>query len=211
MADVLSVTAFVMENRLPWPDDGSAPDAGGPFDAGLLYGAGQPRSCSIRKISALGATLRGELANTPGEEVFVELATGQRPAGTVDWVAGGEAGVRFKQPVDMLALINRNLVSQPAERRRMPRVELRCTVQLKWGASLSTAMSRNISAGGLQVEGGSLPPRGTYVSLFIDGLNLPPGEVVWRKGDLAGIELLEDLRWSSIMPWIRDTMRKAAH
>ena len=39
---------------------------------------------------------------------------------------------------------------------------------------------------------------------------MPAGEVVWRKDRLAGIELMEPLIWSSIMPWIRETSRKAA-
>ena len=100
------------------------------------------------------------MTQAPGEEVAVELATGQRPAGTIDWVAGGEAGIRFKQPIDMLALLNRKLVSQPGERRTMPRVELRCGVGIKWGINLAAATLRNISARGLQVEGDGLPPQG---------------------------------------------------
>jgi hypothetical protein len=110
----------------------------------------------------------------------------------------------------MLALINRQLISQPAERRAMPRVEIRCRLHLKWGASIAAAMMRNISAKGLQVEGDELPARGTFVSVFIEGLNVPPGEVVWQKGNLAGIELLEDLSWSSIIPWIREAGRSAS-
>jgi hypothetical protein len=145
-----------------------------------------------------------------GEEVAIELATGQRPAGTIAWVAGGEAGIRFARPIDMLALLNRKLVAQAAERRTMPRVELRCGVGLKWSGNLATATLRNISARGLQVEGDDLPPRDSFVSLFIDGLVVPAGEIVWRKGKLAGIELMDELSWSSIMPWIRDVGRKGA-
>ena len=92
----------------------------------------------------------------------------------------------------------------------MPRVELRCRVHLKWGSSVAGASLRNISARGLQIEGEELPARGTFVSVFVEGLNVPPGEVVWAKGNLAGIELLEDLSWSSIIPWIRESGRKAA-
>jgi hypothetical protein len=132
MAEAPSVTTFVMENRLPWPEDSFSAGIGGPFDRGLIYNRGEPRQCSIRSISALGATLCGEVANTPGEEVALELATGQRPAGTIEWARSGEAGIRFKQPIDMLALINRNLVSQPSERRAMPRIELRCGLYVKW-------------------------------------------------------------------------------
>jgi hypothetical protein len=211
MAEAFSVTTFVMSAQLPWPDDAPPADAFGMLDPVALYEAGQPRACAIRKISALGTTIRGAVITVPGDEVAVELATGQRPAGTLDWVAGGEAGIRFKQPIDMLALLTRKLVAQPGERRTMPRVELRCGVGVKWGSNLATASLRNISARGLQIEGEGLPPRDSFVSLFIDGLIVPAGEVVWRKGALAGIELMDELSWSSLMPWIREASRKGSY
>ena len=208
MAEGFSVTTFVMAAQLPWPDVAPPADALGALDPVALFVGGKRRDGGIRKISALGATVRGVTGEAPGAEVSIELATGQRPAGTIDWVAGGEAGIRFKQPIDMMALLNRTLISQPGERRTMPRVELRCHVGMKWGASLAAATLRNISARGLQAEGDDLPPRDTFVSLFIDGLVVPGGEVVWRKGALAGIELMEELRWSSLMPWVREVGRR---
>ena len=90
----------------------------------------------------------------------------------------------------------------------MPRVELRCRLHLKWGGTVAPATLRNISAKSLQVEGDELPARGTFTSIFVEGLNVPPGEVVWTKGNLAGIELLEDLNWTSIIPWIREVGRQ---
>jgi hypothetical protein len=212
MAEAPSVTTFVMAAQLPWPDDSPAADALGALDPVALFVGGERRECGVRKISALGATIRASMGRgltaVPGLEVAVELATGQRPVGTIDWVTGGDAGIRFKQPIDMVALLNRTLLSQPGERRTMPRVELRCHVGMKWGASLAAATLRNISARGLQVEGDDLPPRDTFVSLFIDGLVIPAGEMVWRKGKLGGIELMEELRWSSLMPWVREMGRR---
>ena len=210
MAEAPSVTTFVMDDRLPWPDESPARELDGPYDAGVIHDGGLRWNCSIRRISSLGATLRGEVSIAPGEQVAVELSNGQRQQGHIDWVDRGEAGVIFKQPVDMLALINRNLIAQPAERRAMPRVELRCRLHLKWGANVAAAVLRNISARGLQLEGEDLPASGTFVSVFVEGLNVPPGEVVWRKGNLAGIELLEDLSWTSLIPWIREAGRKLA-
>src|SRR5688500_829280 len=133
MAEAQSVTTLVMAAQLPWPDDAPPADVHGARDPVALYEGGKRRACARRKITALGTTIRGAVSEVPGDEVSVELATGQRPAGTIDWVAGGEAGIRFKQPIDMLALLNRKLISQPGERRTMPRVELRCAVGLKWG------------------------------------------------------------------------------
>ena len=193
-----------MEHRLPWAEGSSAAPAGaGRFDRALIIDARQRHACTIRSVSPLGAILTGEIATRQGEELALELVTGQRPAVTVEWVGGGEAGVRFKQPIDVLALIHRTLISQPTERRSMPRVELRCGVRLKWGATVCDAVLRNISARGMQLEAGGLPPSGTYVSIQIGGLNVPSGEVMWRKDNLAGIQLMEELAWTSLMPWIR--------
>ena len=208
MTDGSSVTVFVMGDRLPWPDDSSLPEEAGPLDSGIIYRFGQRKECAIRKISALGATLRGDVGREPGEDVAIELVTGQRPGGIVEWVKAGETGISFTHPIDILALINRKLVSQPVERRTMPRVEPRCPVHIKCGGTLSIATMRNISARGMQIEGEDLPSKGTYVSVFIEGLVVPQGEVVWTRNGLAGIELFEELNWSSIMPWIRSVVRK---
>ncbi len=206
MVRSLSLTSFVMEHRLPWGEGNSAAPAGaGRFDQAVIIDAGQRSACGVRSVSSLGATLTGGIAPREGEQLAIELITGQRPAAMVEWVRDGEAGVRFKQPIDVLALINRALINQPAERRSMPRVELRCGVRLKWAATVCDATLRNISARGMQVEADDLPPRSTYLSIQIEGLNIPPGEVMWRKDNLAGIQLMEELRWTSLMPWIRKT------
>ncbi len=195
-----------MEQRLPWGEDSSAAPAGvGQFDEALIIEAGQRRACTVRSVSPLGAALTGDIAAEVGEQVALELVTGQRASSTVEWVGSDEAGVRFKQPIDVVALINRKLISQPTERRSMPRVELRCGVRVIWSAKTCHAILRNISARGMQLEGDYLPPTGTYLSIEIDGLNVPRGQVMWRKDDLAGIQLTEELSWTSLMPWIRKT------
>jgi hypothetical protein len=91
----------------------------------------------------------------------------------------------------------------------MPRLEVRCTAHIKCGEHFRPAMLRNISSRGLQLEGDELPAVGTYLSVFIEGLNMPPGEVVWRRDNLAGIEIFEELSWTSIIPWVRTVVRKS--
>ena len=210
MVEAASVTTFVMGARLPWPDDAPVIDEKGPFDGGVIHDSGFRQDCSIRKISALGATIQTRVQQALGERVTIELTTGQRTSAKVEWASGGETGLKFDKPVDMLALINRNLVSQPTDRRAMPRVEIRCGAFLKCGEDFLPVTLRNISARGLQLEGEGLPGAGSYVSAFIEGLSIPPGEVVWAKGNIAGIELFEELSWSSIMPWIRTELRRPA-
>jgi hypothetical protein len=210
MTEAASATTFVVGDRLPWPDDPSASDERGPLDEAAIFITGSRRPCSIRKISALGVAVSSDLTPALGERVAVELATGQRPTGKIAWTGRGELGVRFDDQVDMAALLNRKLVSLTPERRTMPRVEVRAPAYVKWSQSLSLAALRNISAQGLQLEGEELPPIGTYVSVFVEGLNIPAGEVVWRRDTLAGIKVFEELSWTSIIPWIRQMIRKGA-
>lgn len=207
----LSVTTIVVGERLPWPEDVAAGIEKGPFDAAAIYYSGVRSDCEIRKISSLGVTVRSELATALGERVAVELATGQRAPGKIAWSKRGELGVRFEDSIDVIALLNRKLVSQTPDRRTMPRLEVRFVAHVKCGQHFSPAMLRNISTRGLQLEGNELPPVGSYISLFIDGLNMPAGEVVWRHQNLAGVEVFEELSWTSIIPWVRKVVRKGAN
>jgi len=205
--EAASVTTFVVGDRLPWPDEAATALERGPLDSAAIFICGAREPCTIRKISALGATVVSELAPALGERVAVELATGQRASGKISWTSGSELGVKFDDHVDMAALLNRKLVSLTPDRRSMPRVEVRSPAYLKWSQSLSLAALRNISARGLQLEGDELPEIGTYVAVFVEGMNIPPGEIVWRRGKLAGIELFEELSWTSIIPWVRQMIR----
>jgi hypothetical protein len=211
MTETPSVTTFVMGDRLPWPDDAPASLDKGPFDKGVIYHSGRRQNCEIRKISALGATVSSELSPALGDKASIELANGQRAAGRIAWTDRGELGVRFDENVDVIALLNRKLVSQTRERRTMPRIEVRSAVHLKCGEHFSLATLRNISARGLQVESDDLPAIGTYVSAFVEGLIIPPGEIVWKRGRLAGIEVFEELSWTSIIPWVRGLVKRGAN
>ena len=210
MALSSAATTFILANRLPWPDDAPPPLNDSGLEAAAVYAAGVRRDCSIRNISSLGVTVCGELANAPGDAVAVELGIGRR-AGSLAWVQGREAGISFNDPVDVMGLINRQLISQPAERRQMPRVEVNVPIHLRYRGRPEPVTMRNISAGGLQVAGDELPAQGTLVSVLVDNLVIPAGEVVWNRKGHAGNELLEELNWTSIVPWIREVMRREVH
>jgi hypothetical protein len=208
MADAPSVTTVVVGDRLPWPDDAWAADEKGPFDSGAIYISGSRQPCTIRKISALGVTISSDIAPALGDRASVELATGQRAAGRIAWTDRQQLGVRFDDSIDVIALLNRKLVSQTRERRTMPRLEVRSPVHVKLGGQFWIATLRNISARGLQIEADDLPAIGAYVSTFVEGLNIPAGEVVWKRGKLAGIETMEELSWTSIIPWVRRMVKQ---
>ena len=210
MTDAPSVTTIIVGDRLPWPDDAWASEEKGPYDSGAITVLGSRQECTIRKISSLGVTVSSDLTPPLGERASIELVTGQRAAGRVAWTGRKELGVRFDDSIDVIALLNRKLVSQTRERRTMPRIEVRASVHIKSGGQFWMATLRNISARGLQIEGDDLPAVGAYVSPFVEGLNIPPGEVMWKRNKLAGIEVMEELSWTSIIPWVRGLVKQAA-
>jgi hypothetical protein len=210
MTDAFSVTTVVLGGHLPWQDQSCPGDEKGPFDSGAIVIGGSRATCAIHKISACGATISTGLAPALGERASIELMSGQRAAGEIAWRGGNELGVRFDDRIDVIALLNRKLVSQERERRTMPRLEIRAAVHLKCGGQFWPATLRNISANGLQVEGDPLPAVGAYVSPLVEGLNIPPGELIWKRGRIAGIEIMEELSWASIIPWVRALVRQAA-
>ncbi|MEO7654725.1 MAG: PilZ domain-containing protein [Sphingomicrobium sp.] len=208
MPEPALATMYVVDSDLPWPED--MPDlALGPYESGTIVRPGGRHVCAIRKIAAGGALLRTELAAPIGEKLALELPSGLRRNARIELAGSGEIGIAFDEPIDIVALINRNLVSQPAERRSMPRVEMRARVHVKWAEHLVPATMRNISSTGIQVEGDELPPQGTLASLFVEGINLPAAEAVWRRTGLAGFEFFEEVSWSSLIAWVREASCKA--
>ena len=200
-------TCYVVDSDLPWSEE-EFDRAGGAFEAATLVGPGGRSRCELRRIAAGGAVLRTEAEASAGEPATLELASGQRRSGRIERARSDSIALSFDEPLDIVALINRNLISQPAERRSMPRVELRAPIHVKWAEHLAVASVRNISSAGVQVEGDELPPQGTLASLFIEGINLPAAEVVWRRTGLAGFEFFEELSWASLIAWVREHGRK---
>lgn len=204
--EVPSQTAYVLEPALPWDAAVRAED-GSDLESVALFEGGYRRDCLLRNVSPLGATVTGELGLAPGAEVSLELPTGQRPKATAEWVDGGDTGLKFEQPVSVIPLINRQLLSQPVERRKVPRVEIRARAWVESDGEFVEAALRNISSHGLQVEASGLPDVGTTVRVFLEGLNVPPAKLMWKDGDVAGLELAGELPWAATIQWIRELAR----
>ena len=103
---------------LVYEDDASV------LEPGSVVAGSIRQVCLIRKISAGGAILHADIPIDEGSRLELELQTGEHLDGMIVWRRGFEVGFRFDEPIDVLPLLARNLVSQPGERRRMPRVDV---------------------------------------------------------------------------------------
>jgi hypothetical protein len=139
----------------------------------------------------------------PGEQLNLELLTGDRLSGQVAWVEGSDVGLRFHQPADMFALITRNLVHQPGDGRRMPRIELNCPAWLEAGARREVVNVHNFSDGGARVETRTPLVAHQPIVLTLDAFRPAPAVVRWVRGNVAGIAFVPELPWQELMPWLR--------
>jgi len=166
--------------------------------------------CFLRKISAGGAVLSMDTIPEPGEQLNLELLTGDRLTGRVEWTDGNDVGLRFDRSADIFALITRNLVHQPGDGRRMPRIELNCPAWLEAGSRREIVTIHNLSDGGACI--GTRVPLVVHEQIVVtlDGFRAAPAVVRWVQGQAAGIAFVPELPWHELMPWLRRQHRPGA-
>jgi hypothetical protein len=186
------------------------PDAQAAFDAAFLVSDCERFPCSLERLSSAGATLQLGARLAADEPMRLEMASGQSVAGKVDWCADGEAGFVFDEPIDIISTLARTLASLPAERRAMPRVEIRQLVSIRSGGKVEHARTRNMSQGGVGIDTSLELAVDDSVQLTFDALRPLDGTVRWAQDGQAGIAFDEGLGWQTLMPWFRHIQRSSA-
>jgi hypothetical protein len=159
--------------------------------------------CLIRKISAGGAILHVDTPAEEGRRLELELETGEHLDGTIVWCRGSELGLRFDQPIDILPILARALVSQPGERRRMPRVEVACPALLEASGRTELITVRDLAQGGAKIDTPFPLTQDERVVITPEGLRPIEGVVRWVQGTVAGISFQPELAWQEMIPWLR--------
>lgn len=177
------------------------------LDTAWLVGEGGRIDCHLHKFSAAGATLRIDETIEPGSVWALQLANGQCIDGTVSWAEEGEAGFLFDAPTDVVGTLARNLALLPAERRRVPRVELPQSVGIRHGTDFEFARTRDLSQAGVGIETSLSLAEDDRVEVAFNGLSPLHGTVRWAQHGKAGIAFDTELSWQTLMPWLRQAQR----
>ena len=170
---------------------------------GALVSGSIRQVCLIRKICSGGAVLHADIPVVEGRRLELELETGEHLDGRIVWQRGSELGLRFDEAIDVLPILARNLVNQPGERRRMPRVEVACPARLETGSRNLLVTVRDISQGGARLEAPFPIDPDSPAVLTPEGLTPLAGRIIWVDGCTAGIAFEPELDWQSLMPWLR--------
>jgi hypothetical protein len=200
-------TIYSLSGEVPPVDEASGADDLGLWPGALTVGSIR-QVCSIRKLSAGGAIVQVDGPVTPGDRLDLELMTGEQLVGTIAWQRGEEVGLRFDAPIDVFAVIAQDIVSQPGERRRMPRVELVVQALLETSAGTELVTTRDISQGGAKLDIPFRLKAEERVLVTLDGLPPQQGVVRWSEDHVAGIAFLPELRWQELMVWLKERRRR---
>jgi hypothetical protein len=118
----------------------------------------------------------------------------------VNWVKGTDAGITFDERVDIVDLLKSN---GDGPRPRMPRVEVRCVVFVREGATTNRAKLINISQGGLSVESENVLTVGSDVTITLPGFQPQAAVVRWSEGTRYGISFNTVLPLAGLTEWLQ--------
>lgn len=194
-------TLFSLAEELPAGDD--VHEDNNDLQPGSITRGSLKEICFLRKITPLGAVLQVQSKRRLGERLDLTLMTGERLAGTVTWATDEELGLRFDDTADIFGLIARNLVRQPGDARRMPRIEVRCQAWLEAGSRRDRVILRNLSDGGARIDTRLPLVVHEQVVLAPDGFRPIEAEVRWVDGAAVGLSFAPALSWQELMPWLR--------
>jgi hypothetical protein len=201
-------TIYSLSGDVPAAEAGQEGDDGALWPGALTSGSVR-RACAVRKLSAGGAILHCDHDVEPGERLELELMNGEQLAGHVAWRRGGEVGLSFDTQIDVFAIIAQDIVSQPGERRRMPRVELVCTALLEADGWTELVTTRDLSQGGVKIDVPHPLTAEQKVTVTVEGLRPVEGVVRWARGTLAGVAFLPELSWQELMLWLKERRKSA--
>lgn len=170
------------------------------FRVGSILIDGRRELCLVKNISAGGALIRAYCRLEADLELQIELKEKQPIPGRVNWIKGSDAGIGFDERVDVVDLLKSN---GDDPRPRMPRVEVRCVVFVREGATTNRARLINISQGGLSIDSENSLSVGSDVTVTLPGLAPQAAVVRWSEGSRYGISFNTVLPLAGLTEWLQ--------
>lgn len=171
---------------------------------GSIIVDGTRELCLVRNISSTGLMLHVYCRLAEGQAVSVELKTGRQLGGRVIWIDAANAGIAFDEPIDVMAMLASQLVSQTDQKPRMPRVEVRAPATLRMGAHNYRVVTRDVSQGGAKITLDAILPPDADVVLAMEGFRSLHGVLRWCDGEVAGVTFNTVIPWPQLVRWLKE-------
>lgn len=177
------------------------------YRVGTIVVGDRRELCLIKNISAGGMMIRLYGAVAIGTRIEIELTTAKPIAGNVTWVRDNCAGITFEAPIDVVEILTHSV---QGPRPRLPRIEVDCLATVRDGANVGKMTVRDISQGGIKVEGDMTLARGAQAVVTVPGLASRPGVVCWSNDLCSGIAFNCPLPLAELVAWLHQYRRSSS-
>jgi hypothetical protein len=174
------------------------------FRVGTIILGDQRELCLVKNLSGGGALVRVYCTIECETRLHIELKEQQPIPGKVTWVRGGDVGITFDEPVDVVEILT---TSADGPKPRMPRIETNCVCFVREGAVVNRVVLLNISQGGLSVESPNNLTVGGHVTVSLPGLRPQGATVRWNDGSRYGISFNTVLPLAGLVDWLQSRKR----
>ncbi len=170
---------------------------------GKLITSRSQELCLIRNISAGGLMLHVYSPRKVGERIEVELKTGHRLRGAIQWAHDANVGVRFDEKVNVGDVLANPTVLDDGTKPRAPRLDVSCHATLRAGAQICRVGVRDISQGGMKIATDRTFAPDEQVVVTLPGFRPMAATIRWCDDGFAGIGFNQLLPFDELTHWLK--------
>lgn len=158
--------------------------------------------CLIRNISVGGVMANIYSPHEIGENISLEIRSGQQLDGEIVWMRDGCVGVRFRQQIDVAELLKSASSDRNALRTRAPRIEVYGRANIKVGSRTYSVDLCDLSQGGVKVTLPEPIKAGEEAVVSISGLEDRKSLIRWQKDGRAGLSFVRPISFDLLVEWL---------
>ena len=158
--------------------------------------------CLIRNISSGGVMANIYSTHEVGEQISLEIRSGQRLEGEIVWMRDGCVGIRFLESVNVDEMLKSASVDRNGLRTRPPRIEVYGQANIKIGDRTYSVDLCDLSQGGVKVTLPEPIAAGNEVVVSIGGLEDRKSLIRWQKNGRAGLSFVRPISFDLLVEWL---------
>lgn len=137
-----------------------------------------------------------------GEQVQIELTSGEPLNGSISWARDWEIGIDFDGLIDVEAVLATPSINEKGERPRLPRIPVSCPARLRTGGRIHNAALIDISQNGAKVRTRTPVKVGKQVLVTLPDLPPMRGIIPWVNETIAGVAFDESIPFEALTQWL---------
>lgn len=158
--------------------------------------------CLIRNISTGGVMANIYSTHEVGEQISLEIRSGQQLQGEIVWMRDGCVGIRFLESVNVDEMLKSASVDRNGLRTRPPRIEVYGQANIKIGDRTYSVDLCDLSQGGVKVTLPEPIAAGNEVVVSIGGLEDRKSLIRWQKNGRAGLSFVRPISFDLLVEWL---------